>query len=77
MDRERWIKAGLEIGEHLKEIRRIVNQSGIDHLSMFLHQGGPAEVLHIDDDEKLWKVTVDSDGAIGLEEDGFRFYTKI
>lgn len=77
MDRERWIKAGLEIGEHLKEIRRIVNQSGVDHLSMFLHRGGPAEVLHIDDDEKLWKVTVDSDGTIGLEEDKFRFYTKI
>lgn len=77
MDRERWMKVGPKIGEHLEAIQRIVNQSGIDHLSMFLHHGGPAEVLHIDDDEKLWKVTVDSDGAIGLEEDSFRFYTKI
>ena len=34
MDRAKWIKAGLEIAEHLKAIRRIVRQNGIDKMSM-------------------------------------------
>lgn len=34
MDRAKWIKAGLEIAEHLKAIQRIIEQNGMDRLSM-------------------------------------------
>ena len=76
MDRERWMKVGPKIGEHLEAIQQIVNQSEIYHLSMasFPEQSWG---LHIDDDGKHWEISVNSGGTISLEEDQFRFYTKI
>lgn len=75
MDRERWMKVGPKIGEHLEAIQRIVNQNGIDQLSMtsFSNRSWGTYI----DDEKYWEVNVDADGTIGLEENFFRFYTKI
>lgn len=76
MDKERWMKVGPKIGEHLEAIQRIVNQSGIDQLSM-VSFSGTSWGTYIDGNRKHWEVKVDADGAIGLEEDKFRFYTKM
>ena len=34
MDREKWIKAGLEIADHLREIERIVKKNGMSITTM-------------------------------------------
>ena len=34
MDREQWIKVGLEIAEHLEEIQRIIARNGMKLISM-------------------------------------------
>lgn len=75
MDRERWMKVGPKIGEHLEAIQRIVNQNGIDQLCMASFSGN-SWGLHIDDDGKHWEISVNSGGTISLEENQFRFYTK-
>lgn len=77
MDRERWIKAGRDIGDLLKDIRAIIRQNGIDHLSISLYSDSSSTGTYIDDEEKEWDVTVYPDGTIGLEEDGFQFYIKM
>ena len=77
MDRAKWIKAGLEIAEHLKAIRRIVRQSGINKLSMTSFADDITWGIYIDDDKKHWIVEVDEKGVISLEENGFKFYAKM
>ena len=79
MDRAKWIKAGLEIAEHLKAIRRIIEQNGMDRLSMasFSHDRTWGTYIDDNNDKKHWTVEVDEKGVVSLEESGFKFYTKM
>lgn len=77
MDRAKWIKAGLEIAEHLKAIRRIVRQNGIDKMSMSSFADDITWGTYIDDDRKHCTVEVDEKGVVSLEESGFKFYAKM
>ena len=79
MDRPKWIKAGLEIAEHLKAIQRIIEQNGMDRLSMASFSHDITWGTYIDDnnDKKHWTVEVDEKGVVNLEESSFKFYTKM
>lgn len=77
MDRPKWIKAGLEIAEHLKAIRRILKQNGIDNLSMASFPNKNTWATYIDNDDNHWEVRITPEGTEELIDDGFRFYTKM
>lgn len=79
MDRAKWIKVGLEIAEHLKAIRRIIEQNGMDSLSMASFSHDITWGTYIDDnnDKKQWTVEVDKKGVVSLEESSFKIYTKM
>ena len=79
MDRPKWIKAGLEIAEHLKAIQRIIEQNGMDRLSMasFSHDRTWGASIDDNNDKKHWTVEVDEKGVVNLEESSFKFYTKM
>ena len=76
MDRERWIKVGLEIADHLEEIQRIIARNGMKLISMGSFGDGFANATYIDDDETQWSVVRRGNGVVVLEENQDVYYTR-
>ncbi len=69
MDRKLWKKAGLEIAEQLKELERIATRNGIEHLSVYVHQGGITNAFYITDEDVHYSVDIGPGGVTELQED--------
>ena len=76
MDKEKWIKVGLEIMGHLEEIRRIVARNGMELISMGVFSDGLITATYIDDDETQWSVVRRGNGVVVLEENQDVYYTR-
>ena len=77
MDRAKWIKLSDEILKHLKAIRRILKQNGIDNLSMAFFKDTNSWATHIDNDDNRWEMRITPNEVEELVDDGFKFYTKM
>ena len=77
MDRSKWIKLSDEILKHLKAIRRILKQNGIDNLSMAFFKDTNSWATHIDNDDNRWEMRITPNEVEELVDDGFKFYTKM
>lgn len=75
MDREKWIKAGLEIADHLREIERIVKKNGMSITTMAASHD-LSWATYIQDDVQ-WSVTLYPDGRVELEEDQEPYYKQV
>lgn len=76
MTKERWMDLGLQIEPHLKEIARIVSQTGMDVVSIAATDSGLAWATYIDEDDRHYSVEVKSDGVTELSIDCSIFYMK-
>ena len=76
MDRERWIKVGLEIADHLEEIQRIIARNGMDQISMAVFRTGFLTATYIDDSETQWSADKTRYGYIKLSENQDPYYTR-
>lgn len=77
MDRQRWIKVGLEIAEHLKELERIAEENGIDNFSIAIFTGKRSWATRIDEEKDIvWGVHVLRDGEVQIEEDSHPYYIQ-
>ena len=75
MDREKWIKAGLEIADHLREIEHIVKKNGMSITSLAA-SNDLSWATYIQDDV-TWSVTLSPDGRVELDEDQEPYYKQI
>lgn len=76
MTKERWMDLGLQIEPHLKEIARLVSQTGMDVVSIAATDSGLAWATYIDEDDRHYNVEVKSDGVTELSIDCSIFYMK-
>lgn len=76
MDKEKWIKVGLEIADHLEEIQRIIARNGMDQISMAVFRTGFLTATYIDDSETQWSVVRRGNGVVVLEENQDVYYTR-
>lgn len=77
MDRAKWIKVSDELLKHLKAIRRILKQNGIDHLSMASFPDSNTWATYIDNDDNRWEMIITPNEVEELVDDGFKFYSKM
>ena len=67
MDRAKWIKVSDELLKHLKAIRRILKQNGIDNLSMASFPDTNTWAMCIDNDDNHWEMRITPDGGRGAD----------
>lgn len=75
----KWIRAGIKIGECLKEIEELSEQMGLGYIGMGVygnkHAENTASALHIDSDGTKREVLI-MNGKIRLYENGREFYIQ-
>lgn len=79
MDKQKWIRAGLKISEHLKEIEKICEQMNIGYVGLAAYgdpEGISASAIHIDDDTGIKRELHIVGGKARLSEDGREFYIQ-
>lgn len=77
MTKERWMDIGLRLEPHLKEIARIVSQSGMDMTTIAATDRSRAWATYIDDEDgRHYTVEIRPDGISELSIDCEAFYTK-
>lgn len=77
MTKERWMDIGLRLEPHLKEIARIVSQSGMDMTTIAVTDSSRAWATYIDDEDgRHYTVEIRPDGISELSIDCKTFYTK-
>lgn len=80
VNKEKWIKAGLEISEHLLAISNIVNKNNIDILSMGVVNGGLASAYFMDGDgckKDVYEVDIHKNNKVIIGVNGETCYTKV
>ena len=75
MDREKWIKAGLEIADHLKEIRKIAKRNGMSLTTIAI--GNEYSWATFVDNDTQWEAMLYQDGRVELRENQEPYYKRV
>ena len=76
MDREKWIKVGLEIVDHVKDIQMICQKNGMKMVDIVVFSNGTSWADHTDSDNNQWTAYLRRDGKTELQIDDSTYYTR-
>ena len=76
MDREQWIKVGLEIADHIKDIRMICQKNGMEMVDIVAFSDGVSWADYTDSDNVQWTTNLWPDGMVKLSIDDVPYYTR-